>query len=168
MKGLMQPTQLTLVHLFERAERYSRNKRIITATATGKLTTTYGAWADRTRLLGGVLDNLKISKHGRVATLAWNSARHLELYFAAPCSNRVLHTLNFRLFPEQVTYIVNHAEDEVIFCDTSLWSILEPLMPTFTTVKHLVFMNDGKGEMPASVPTPYCRSCRCFTSTLGV
>lgn len=151
MKGLMQPTQLTLVHLFERAERFSRDKRIITATANGKVTTTYGEWADRTRLLGGVLDDLKISTHGRVATLAWNSARHLELYFAAPCSSRVLHTLNFRLFPEQLTYIVNHAEDEVIFCDTSLWAILEPLMPTFTTVKHLVFMNDGKGEVPNSV-----------------
>ncbi|MGA0132693.1 MAG: AMP-binding protein, partial [Ilumatobacteraceae bacterium] len=88
MKGLMQPTQLTLVHLFERAERYSRDKKIITASASGKVTTTYGEWADRARLLGGVLDNLKISKHGRVATLAWNSARHLELYFAAPCSSR--------------------------------------------------------------------------------
>ncbi|NCX32465.1 MAG: fatty acid--CoA ligase, partial [Actinobacteria bacterium] len=122
------------------------------ATATGKTKTTYAEWAGRTRQLGGVLDSLKIAKHGRVATLAWNSARHLELYFAAPCSSRVLHTLNFRLFPEQLTYIVNHAEDQVIFCDTSLWSILEPLMPTFTTLKHLVFMNDGKGEMPKSVP----------------
>ena len=76
MKGLMQPTQLTLVHLFERAERYSHEKRITTATASGKTITTYGEWAGRTRQLGGVLDALKISKHGRVATLAWNSARH--------------------------------------------------------------------------------------------
>ncbi len=152
MKGLMQPTQLTLAHLFERAERYSRAKKIITATATGKTVTTYEEWAGRTRRLGGVLDHLGIEKYGRVATLAWNSARHLELYFAAPCSSRVLHTLNFRLFPEQLTYIVNHAEDQVIFCDTSLWSILEPLMPTFTTLKHLVFMNDGKGEAPTNVP----------------
>ena len=54
------------------------------------------------------------------ATFAWNTARHLELYFAAPCTGRVLHTLNIRLFPEQLTYIVNHAEDEVIFVDQSL------------------------------------------------
>ncbi|MFM8418481.1 MAG: fatty acid--CoA ligase, partial [Actinomycetota bacterium] len=62
----MQPTQLTLTHLFERAERYSTEKKIITATATGKTVTTYGEWAARTRLLGGVIDNLKIAKHGRV------------------------------------------------------------------------------------------------------
>ena len=74
----------------------------------------------RARRLGGVLDDLGISADGRVATFAWNTARHLELYFAAPCSGRVLHTLNIRLFPEQVTYIVNHAEDEVIFVDRSL------------------------------------------------
>ncbi len=82
--------------------------------------TTYGEWADRTQRLGGVLDDLGISDDGRVATFGWNTARHLELYFAAPCTGRVLHTLNIRLFPEQLTYIVNHAEDEVIFVDRSL------------------------------------------------
>ena len=76
------------------------------------------------------------------------SARHLELYFAAPCSGRVLHTLNIRLFPEQLTYIVNHAEDEVIFVDRSLAPLLWPLLPTFDTVKHLVVMDDGKGDVP--------------------
>jgi fatty-acyl-CoA synthase len=91
---------------------------------------------------------LGISESGRVATFAWNSARHLELYFAAPCSNRVLHTLNIRLFAEQLTYIVNHAEDEVIFVDRSLAPLLWPLLPTFDTVKHLVVMDDGTGEVP--------------------
>ena len=67
-----------------------------------------------------MLDALGISADGRVATFAWNTARHLELYFAAPCTGRVLHTLNIRLFPEQLTYIVNHADDEVIFVDRSL------------------------------------------------
>jgi fatty-acyl-CoA synthase len=152
MQGLMQDTPLTLVHLFERAERFHVDKPIVTATAGGRVRTTYGEWAARTRQLGGVLDKLGISADGRVATLAWNSARHLELYFAAPCTGRVLHTLNFRLFPEQLTYIVNHACDEVIFVDTSLWPLLAPLMPTFRTVRHLVVMPDGKGEAPTSVP----------------
>ena len=61
----------------------------------------------------------------------WNTARHLELYFAAPCTGRVLHTLNIRLFPEQLTYIVNHADDEIIFVDRSLLGLLAPLLPTF-------------------------------------
>jgi acyl-CoA synthetase (AMP-forming)/AMP-acid ligase II len=70
--------------------------------------------------VGTVLDRLGISGEGRVATFGWNTARHLELYFAAPCTGRVLHTLNIRLFPDQLTYIVNHAADEVIFVDRSL------------------------------------------------
>jgi fatty-acyl-CoA synthase len=98
-----------------------------------------------------VLDKLGISKNGRVATFAWNTARHLELYFAPPCTGRVTHTLNIRLFPEQLTYIVNHAEDEIIFIDRSLFALIAPLLPTFKTVKHLVIMDDGKGDVPKSV-----------------
>ena len=113
MQGLMSPYPLTLPHLFHRAERLFGEKTITTLTATGKDRTTYAEWAARTRRLAGALDTLGISADGRVATFAWNSARHLELYFAAPCSGRVLHTLNIRLFPEQLSYIVDHAEDEV-------------------------------------------------------
>jgi fatty-acyl-CoA synthase len=148
VQGLMQDYPLTINHLFDRAERYYPTKQIITATATGRDRTTYGEWAARTRKLGGVLNDLGISADGRVGTFAWNTARHLELYFAAPCSGRVAHTLNIRLFPEQVTYIVNHAEDEVIFVDRSLLALLQPLLSTFTTVKTLVLMDDGKGDIP--------------------
>src|SRR4029077_4364186 len=95
-----------------------------------------------------VLDDLGVSADGRVGTFAWNTARHLELYFAAPCSGRVLHTLNIRLFPEQVTYIVNHAEDEVIFVDKSLLGLLWPLVPTFERQPTIVVMDDGRGELP--------------------
>ncbi len=144
----MQDTPLSIIHLFDRAEKYHSTKTITTATATGLEHTTYGEWARRTRQLGGVLDHLGISSSGRVATFAWNTARHLELYFAAPCSGRVLHTLNIRLFPEQLTYIANHAEDEVIFVDRSLLALLQPLLKTFETVKHLVLMDDGKGDIP--------------------
>lgn len=151
MKGLMQDVPLTLDHLFDRAERYHRHKTIVTATGAGLERTTYGDWATRTRRVAGVLDQLGISANGRVATFGWNTARHLELYFAAPCSGRVLHTLNIRLFPEQLTYIVNHAEDEIIFVDRSLLGLLAPLLPTFTTVRHLVLMDDGKGEVPADL-----------------
>ncbi|HWC66797.1 MAG TPA: long-chain fatty acid--CoA ligase [Acidimicrobiales bacterium] len=149
MKGLMQDHPLTLVHFFERAERLFFDKTVTTATGAGtRERITYGEWAQRTRQLGGVLDQLGISSDGRVATFAWNTARHLELYFAAPCSGRVLHTLNIRLFPDQLTYIVNHAEDEVIFVDRSLTALLFPLLKTFTTVKHLVVMDDGRGDVP--------------------
>ena len=148
MQGLMSSYPLTLPHLFHRAERLFGAKTMTTLTATGVERTTYADWADRTRRLAGALDGLGISDDGRVATFAWNSARHLELYFAAPCSGRVLHTLNIRLFPEQISYIVDHAEDEVVFVDRSLVGLLWPLVGGFGTVRHIVVMDDGTGDVP--------------------
>ncbi len=147
----MQTTPLAITHLFDRAERYFGHKEILTALPTGLEHRTYAEWAARTRRLGGVLDALGIFDDGRVGTFAWNTSRHLELYFAAPCTGRVLHTLNIRLFPEQLTYIVNHAEDEVIFADKSLLGLLAPLLATFETVRHLVVMDDGAGQIPDDV-----------------
>jgi len=144
----MQDAPLVLSHFVERAEKLFHDKEVVTATAAGRERTTYGEWAERTHRLGGVLDDLGVSADGRVGTFAWNTARHLELYFAAPCTGRVLHTLNIRLFPEQLTYIVNHAEDEVVFVDRSLLALLWPLTGTFETVKHFVVMDDGRGDIP--------------------
>jgi len=143
MDGLMMDTPLSLIHLFDRATRLFADKQVVTATPTGIQRITYGEWGERTRRLGGVLDDLGISDDGRVATFAWNTARHLELYFAPPCTGRVSHTLNLRLFPEQLTYIVNHGEDEVIFLDHSVAGLIWPLMETFQTVRHVVLMDDG-------------------------
>jgi fatty-acyl-CoA synthase len=152
MQGLMQDRPLVLSHFFSRAEQLFPEKEVVTNTADGLVRTDYGHWAERTRRLGGALDDLGIGDDGRVGTFAWNTARHLELYFAAPCTGRVLHTLNIRLFGEQLTYIANHAEDEVIFVDSSLIGILWPLLDTLKTVRHVVVMDDGKGEVPADAP----------------
>ncbi len=148
MLGTMQDRPLALPHIFERAERFFPHKEMVTATATGeRRRRTYGEWADRTRRLATALDDLGISDDGRVATFSWNTDNHLELYFAAPCSGRVLHTLNIRLFPEQLSYIVNHAEDEIIFIDRSLLGLISPLLDGFESVHHLVVIDDG-------APTP--------------
>ncbi|HEX9529772.1 MAG TPA: long-chain fatty acid--CoA ligase [Acidimicrobiales bacterium] len=148
MQGLMQECPLTLPMMFRRAERLFPGKRIVTATAGAPEETTYGAWAARARRLGGALDALGISPDGRVGTFAWNTARHLELYFAAPCTGRVLHTLNIRLFADQLTYIANHAEDEVVFVDRSLIGQLWPVAQGFDTVRRFVVMDDGQGDVP--------------------
>jgi fatty-acyl-CoA synthase len=142
MQGLMQDVPLTLDLIFNRAEQLWPTKRLLTATPRGVERTTYGEWAERTRRLGSVLDDLGVSPDGRVATFAWNTARHLELYFAPPCTGRVLHTLNVRLFADQITYITNHAEDEVIFVDRSVLPILWPLIDQCKTVRHVVVMSD--------------------------
>jgi fatty-acyl-CoA synthase len=148
MDGLMQDFPLTLPHFHARAERLYADKGVVTVTAGGKVRETYGEWAERTRRLGGVLDALGISADGRVGTFGWNTARHLELYFAAPCSGRVLHALNIRLFPDQLVYVANHAEDEVVFVDRSLAKLVWPLLDKFETVRHIVVMDDGTGEVP--------------------
>ncbi|MDQ1444657.1 MAG: hypothetical protein QOI20_1121 [Acidimicrobiaceae bacterium] len=144
----MQDYPLTVPHIFSRAEKLFPEKTVVTALPSGRERLTYGEWADRTRRLGGVLDTLGITETGRAATFMWNSARHLECYFAIPCTGRVLHTLNLRLFPEQLVYIVNHAEDEVIFLDRSLGALIGPLLPQFEMVKHIVVVDDGKGDVP--------------------
>ena len=143
MDGLMMDVPLSLSHIFNRAEHLFPDKEVVTATPTGRERISYGQWAERTRRLGGALDDLGITSDGRVATFSWNTARHLELYFAPPCTGRVAHTLNLRLFPDQLTYIVNHAEDEVIFLDQSVAGLLWPLMDQFETVRHVVLMDDG-------------------------
>ncbi|MHB8671653.1 MAG: long-chain fatty acid--CoA ligase [Acidimicrobiales bacterium] len=147
MRGLMQDYPLTLPHVFSRAERLNPGKSLVTAVGDGIERTTYGAWAERTRRLGGALELLGISPAGRVGTFAWNTARHLELYFAIPCTGRVLHTLNIRLFEDQLVYVVNHAEDEVIFVDRSLLPQLWPMVGRLETVRLFVVMDDeGEGD----------------------
>ena len=149
MQGLMQDYPLTLPHIFHRAERLFSASRISTATHGEMQRMSYGEWADRTRRLGGAMDVLEVSDSGRVGTFGWNTGRHLELYFAVPCSGRVLHTLNIRLFSEQIAYVIGHAEDEVIFVDRSLLSVLWPLAGRLKTVRHFVVMDDGKGDVPS-------------------
>ena len=148
MNGLMQDFPLTLPHLFHRCERLFSDKSIVTVTRTGAERMTYGEWTNRTRRLASVFRTLGLAEDARVGTFGWNTARHLELYFAAPCSGRVLHTLNIRLFPEQLVYVANHAEDEIIFCDRSLLALLWPLIDEMKTVRHVVVMDDGDGDVP--------------------
>src|SRR4029453_17872672 len=134
---------LTLTHILERARKLYPKKEIATKTTAGMHRYTYADMTARAGQLANAFDRLGISKDGRVATFAWNTNRHLEIYFAAPCSGRVLHTLNLRLFPDQVVYIANHAEDEVVFVDASLLPALEKLAPRFKSVRHYVVMTDG-------------------------
>ncbi|MGH3566809.1 MAG: long-chain fatty acid--CoA ligase [Pseudonocardia sp.] len=145
----MQDRPLALPHVFHRAEQYFGHKQIITATAGDETTMTIAKWAGRVRRLATVLDTLGISADGRVGTFCWNTGRHLELYLAAPCTGRVLHTLNIRLFPEHLVYVAGHAEDEVVFVDRSLLPLLWPLVGKLDTVRHYVVIDDG-----AEVPIP--------------
>jgi fatty-acyl-CoA synthase len=151
LQGLMQDDfPLTLHHILHRLRRTSPGKEVVTLTAAEEVErSTFGEIAERVDRLARALGKLGVEPGDRVGTFAWNNRRHLELYFAIPCVGAVLHTLNIRLFEEQLTYIVNHAEDRVIFVDDSLVPQLEKLVPSFEHVTHYVVMGDGDtGTLP--------------------
>jgi fatty-acyl-CoA synthase len=139
----MQDRPLVLPHVLHRAEQLFGHKTLVTATVGGETTTTVADLALRVRRLATALDALDVAADARVATFCWNTARHLELYLAVPCTGRVLHTLNIRLFPDQLTYVANHAEDDVVFVDRSLLPVFGPLRERMSTVRHVVVIDDG-------------------------
>nr|BBH95612.1 long-chain-fatty-acid--CoA ligase [Thermogemmatispora argillosa] len=140
MQGLMMNYPLTLQHAFNRATRLFYRKEVVTQTENGLHRYTYADWGKRTMQLANALKEAGVAQGDRVATFAWNTYRHLELYFAIPCYGAVLHTLNIRLFPEQLVYIVNDAEDRVIFVDGDLVPALEQIAERLPTVKLYVVM----------------------------
>ncbi|HEY1595256.1 MAG TPA: AMP-binding protein, partial [Thermoleophilaceae bacterium] len=142
MRGLMQDYPLLVRHVAERAETVFPDREIVSQTKDGVERSTYGQVVERARRLASSLERLGVQRGDRVATFGWNSMRHLELYLAVPSMGAVLHTLNIRLFEEDLHYIVGHAEDKVIFLDASLASA----MPTFDGVEHEVLMPDATGE----------------------
>ena len=151
MDGLMMTTPLSMTTMFDRAEQLFPKKQIVTAHAEPASSARPTASGPSAPAVSAMCSTCSASAPtGRVATFAWNTARHLELYFAPPCSGRVAHTLNVRLFPEQLSYIVNHAEDEVIFVDRSVAALLWPLIPSFATVQ--AHRRDGR-RRPAKCPT---------------
>ncbi|MFE3105245.1 long-chain fatty acid--CoA ligase [Nocardia tengchongensis] len=153
MRGMMQDRQLVLPYLLDRMESRFSTKRVITSRGDGEVIANFADVAGRVRRLAAVLDDLNVPADARIGTFAWNSQRHLELYLAVPSSGRVLHTVNHRLFADQITYIVNNAEDDILFVDRSILPVVWPLMPTFTTVRHVIVMDDGDPH-PVPVDDP--------------
>lgn len=140
MPGLMMPTPLLVRQIAERAGGLFADREVVSVTSTGIERSTYGQVVERARRLAGALGDLGIRPGDRVATFSWNSLRHLELYLAIPSMGAVLHTLNIRLFEDDLRYIVGHAEDRVIFLDASLAGV----MPRFEGVEHEVLMPDAE------------------------
>lgn len=149
MRGLMMDRPLLLSSFLERAALLFPQKHVITRTPSGLHRVTYADVDRRARRLARALAALGVRDGDRVGTFAWNSWRHLELYLAVPSSGAVLHTVNIRLFPEQIVYIVNHAEDRVLCVDDVLLPLLEPHAKVLTSVQHLVVMGDG--ELPTGL-----------------
>jgi fatty-acyl-CoA synthase len=143
MLGTMMNFPLTLQLVFERGTRLFPDREIVTGGLGDRHRYTYRDLGQRVQQLASALQKLGVRPGDRVGTFSWNHYRHLELYFAVPLQGAVLHTLNIRLFHDQLTYIVNHAEDRFICVDRSLLPIIRKLEPTFETVEKLIVIDDG-------------------------
>ncbi len=143
MDGLMQDYPLLVSHIAEHAERVYPDREITSNTLDGIKRSSYAEVIARARRLASALEKRGIKPGDRVATFAWNSAHHLELYFAVPAMGAVLHTINIRLFEEDLRYIVDHAGDKMIFLDSSLSGMMPQFDPTSEGDITEVVMSDG-------------------------
>jgi fatty-acyl-CoA synthase len=151
MLGLMQDVPLNLPSLVRHAERQHARKKVMTKTADGLKTATFAEVIDRSRRLAGALRALGVQGDERVATLCWNHQQHLEVYLAAPCMGAVLHTLNLRLFPDDIAYIASHAEDRVLIVDRCLWPLWEKIAPKVACVREVIVIDDlGEPKIPGT------------------
>ena len=154
MLGLMQNQQLLISSLIEFADRHHGEGEIVSRRVEGDIhRTNYKALATRSRQVANALDALKLAFSDRVATLAWNGYRHMELYFGVNGSGRVLHTLNPRLHPDQISWIANHAEDQVLCFDMTFLPIIKAIHGKCTTIKHYVALCDAD-KLPADTGIP--------------
>src|SRR4030081_1458642 len=139
----MQDYELSLQQGLWRVERLHQKKEVVTKLDQGVHRMTNAEMVSRINRLAGALKRLGIKPGDRVATLAYNNHRPLELYYAVPCMGAVLHTLNLRLFPQHLEFVVNDAEDKVFFVDQTLLPLLKPLIGKIPSVEHFVVMGNG-------------------------
>jgi acyl-CoA synthetase (AMP-forming)/AMP-acid ligase II len=164
MRGKMMALPLTITEIMRYAARHHGEVEVVSVTGDeGLHRSTYAEVFRRSAALANALDGMGIRSGDRVATLAWNDHRHLELYFGVSCSGRVLHTVNPRLFAEHLVYIFNHAQDRVLFFDPIFRPLVEGLAGKLPTVERFVMLC-GADSMPKDGKL---RDLECYETMLG-
>ncbi len=135
--------QLTLLPIFRYGRQVHSQSKIITFTGDGYLEATFEQVAERADQLAAALARLGIKPGDRVGTFLWNNQTHMEAYLAIPCMGAVLHTLNIRLFPEQLAFVINHADDQVIIVDASIAPLLARVRDQMPNVRHIIVKGPG-------------------------
>ncbi|HYI37118.1 MAG TPA: long-chain fatty acid--CoA ligase [Thermoleophilaceae bacterium] len=148
--GAMQEFPLTTAHILGRMQRIYADSEVVTLREPGESTrASYSEVAERAQRLSAALSELGVGDGDRVATYSWNTQEHLEAYMAVPTMGAVLHTLNIRLFEEQLVYVANHAEDKIVLVDASLVKPLSKVADQLETVEHFVVVGEGaEAELP--------------------
>jgi fatty-acyl-CoA synthase len=154
MNGSMMQQPLLISSLLTHAERHHAEREIVSRRVEGDVHRyTYADLAQRARKMANALAAKRIQHGDRIATLAWNGYRHMELYYAVSGSGAVLHTLNPRLHPDQVVWIANHAEDKILFFDLTFLPLVEAIVDRVPTIQAFVVMTD-RAHMPAKTKVP--------------
>ena len=167
MLGLMQEQPLLISSLIEHAARHHGAVEIVSRRVEGDIhRTTYAQVAARSRQLANALCAWRLEPFGRVASLAWNGYRHFEMYFGVSGSGHVLHTINPRLVPEQIAWIVDHAQDQALFFDMTFWPMVQKLMPMCPTVKHWVALCDDD-YLQAQAPEAKAMGVKAYEALLA-
>ena len=157
MNPHMMDIPLLISSLIEYADRYHGDTEIVTRTVEGPIHRyNYSEAHGRSKKLANALSKLGVQKGDRIATLAWNTHRHLEIYYGVSGTGAICHTVNPRLFEEQISYIINHAEDVCLFFDLTFLPIVEKLASQFKTIKNYVLMTDQKNMPPNSISNIVC------------
>ncbi|MEO1106579.1 MAG: long-chain-fatty-acid--CoA ligase [Pseudomonadota bacterium] len=152
MLGQMMTQPLLISSLIEHAERYHGQTEMHSVETDGTVTqTSWSEVATNARKLASALGKLGLEPQDRIGTLAWNNQRHLEIYYGTSGAGYVCHTVNPRLFPEQLTYIINHAQDRVLFFDATFIPLVAALKPSLTEVRHFVLMGPRNDEALAQI-----------------
>lgn len=153
MLGMMQDWPLTVDKILDHAKNWHGQREVVTRSVEGPIVrTTYAAIHERARRVSNALLAWGIKPGGRVATLAWNTANHIETWYGIMGIGAVCHTLNPRLFPEQLAYIINHAEDRIIFTDLTFVPLLEAILPHCPSVERVIVMTDAAHMPQAKLP----------------
>ncbi|NIJ10365.1 fatty-acyl-CoA synthase [Saccharomonospora amisosensis] len=149
MLSTMQDDQLSIANLLRHGSKLHADSAVVTWNGSEGVRKTYGEVGKRAAQLANALRGLGITGDQRVGTFMWNNAEHLEAYLAIPAMGAVLHTLNIRLFPEQLVFVANHAEDHVIIVDGTLVPLLAKQLPHMKTVQHVIVANGDPAALEA-------------------
>jgi fatty-acyl-CoA synthase len=150
---MMMNVPFRVTSMLEHAERYFAKKEVTSRTMSGIRKFSYREIGERTRRLSSSLKRLGVQKGERIGTLAWNHHRHLEAYFAIPGVEAVLHTINIRLSPQHIAYIINHADDQILLIDQDILPLVEHIKDHIPNVKAFILMTD-EDELPKSPLQP--------------
>ncbi|NWE51106.1 long-chain-fatty-acid--CoA ligase [Brevundimonas sp. P7753] len=157
MLGLMQDWPLTVDKILDHAKNWHPNREVVTRSVEGPIErTTYGAIHGRAKRVSNALKAWNVQPGDRIATLAWNTADHIEAWYGIMGIGAVCHTLNPRLFPEQLVYIINHAADRIIFVDLTFVPLLDAILPHCPSVERVVIMTDADHMPQTKLPVVEC------------